>query len=214
MIRIARIVYVTANKHKAKEVEHVCQGARLDGVLVRDLFSFDIRPVHFKELLEVDLALKTREEVIQAYSYVKEPCIVEHAGLVFDGYESYPGGLTKPLWNVLGERFLDELNAKGRPAIARAVVAYCDGKRILTFVGETAGRLAEDCRGASDFYWDSVFVPECADPLVSGKTYGEIRSDPALGLAYKVLHLSQSTKALLEFLKYRRVNTPALWPRS
>lgn len=213
MRKLTKVVYVTANLHKRDEVAILRDAPLSDGTKVAEWFDFDIRPIHFKELLCVDLVLKTRQEVITAYSRVKEPCIVEHAGLVFDGYASYPGGLTKALWNVLGERFLDELNGVGRRVTASAVVAYCDGQQVLTFTGETRGTLASTFRGVADFYWDSVFVPDCSDEKVRGKTYSEIREDPLLGLRFKVIHLSQSTKAMLAFLEYRRLNAPWLWRR-
>ena len=44
------------------------------------------------------------------------------------------------------------------------------------------------------------------------QTYAEICGDPGKGLKKKIA-ISQSTKALLEFLKYRqKVGTPALFP--
>ena len=40
------------------------------------------------------------------------------------------GGLTKPMWDTLLDRFVDETKSAGRHATARAVVAYCDGCNI------------------------------------------------------------------------------------
>src|SRR5207248_9602557 len=120
-----------------------------DGRLIGDLFAFRIRDVPVKERLETDLAAMVEAEVREAYSVIKIPCIVEHAGLIFVDYaaQSYPGGLTKPMWNTLGDRFVEETKAAGRAAIARAVVAYCDGMSIRTFVGETRGQLVARPRG-------------------------------------------------------------------
>jgi len=64
------------------------------------------------------------------------------------------------MWNALGEKFLDETQSRGRKAIARAVIAYCDGQRVLTFVGDRPGTIANSPRGSRAFYWDTVFVPE------------------------------------------------------
>ena len=113
---------------------------------VRELFEFDIRPVPIQEILNVDLKVMVSAEVVNAYSQVKVPCIVEHAGLVFSEYldVSYPGGLTKPMWDTLEDRFVDETKSAGRQAIARAVIAYCDGMTVRTFVGERAGTIAKE----------------------------------------------------------------------
>ena len=207
------VVYATTSAAKALENE-VFRGSYIldSGVKVAEKFDFDIRNFTAKEVLEVDLEVMVRAEVFQAYSDLHVPCIVEHAGLVFEEYESvsYPGGLTKPMWNSLGKQFCEELNVTGRRAIARAVVAYCDGMSIKTFTGETLGTLTSPPRGASDFYWDTVFVPD--DPTGGDLTYAEIVEEPSLGLEHKVLRLSQSSKAIGQYLEYILVEGPSrLW---
>jgi inosine/xanthosine triphosphate pyrophosphatase family protein len=203
------IVYVTSNPYKAAESEIISAEVRLsNGLLVGQLFEFQIRSLSIKEVLDVDISAMVIAEVAEAYSQLKVPCIVEHAGLMFPEYSSYPGGLTKPMWNELGPSFVEETHSAGRRALARAVVAYCDGMTTRTFVGETNGRIADSPKGSRDFYWDTVFVP---DGQESGKsrTYAEIVDDG--GLEEKVVHFSQSTKAMLQFLEYRLLYPPKLW---
>jgi len=202
------VVYVTSSRFKAEEnrvFQEVCTLS--DGSLVNQHFQFQIRPLEIKEVLEVDLAVMVQAEVVQAYSQIKVPCIVEHAGLIFEEYKSssYPGGLTKPMWNTLGENFLDETKSAGRRAIARAVVAYCDGKNVHTFMGETLGRLADAPRGSRDFYWDTIFIPDTTDAAAANKTYAEIVETSSLGLAFK-MRLSQSARAMIAFLDYLQAN--------
>lgn len=209
------VVYVTSSDFKIEENKLLSSECHLaDGTPVSDVFEFKIRRVPITEILEVDLAVMVQAEVVAAYSQIKVPCIVEHAGLIFENYEreSYPGGLTKPMWNVLGDRFLDETHSRGRRALARAVVAYCDGVQVKTFVGETRGTLADSPRGSQRFYWDTIFVADEAGGPAAGKTYAEIVDDPSLGRSYKVRLLSQSTRAMLNFLEHRRsAGTSPLW---
>jgi inosine/xanthosine triphosphate pyrophosphatase family protein len=82
------------------------------------------------------------------------------------------------------------------------VVAYCDGLTVSTFVGETRGRLADHARGSRKFYWDTVFIPDELDGSPGKDTYAQIVDDPARGMAYKVENLSQSTKAMRNFLDF------------
>lgn len=166
-----------------------------------------------KETLEVDLAEMVKAEARDAYQRLLVPCIVEHAGLIFDEYaeQGYPGGLTKPMWDTLRERFVAETRGDGKGATARAVIGYCDGKTVKTFVGETHGRLVEEPRGSRDFYWDTVFVPDKVDGEPGTLTYAEIVGDETLGLEHKMTHLSQSSKAMREFLEYRFAHPPELW---
>src|ERR1017187_4151893 len=119
-----RIVYVTSSKFKKEENETFLRECSLaSGTRINDVFEFDIRPVPIQEILNVDLAVMVSAEVVSAYSQLKVPCIVEHAGLIFGEYRdrSYPGGLTKPMWDTLADRFVAETGSAGRRAVARAV---------------------------------------------------------------------------------------------
>jgi inosine/xanthosine triphosphate pyrophosphatase family protein len=207
------IVYVTSSTFKQEENRVFVDHATLsDGTPVREVFTFRIWPVPIKEVLEVDITTMVIAEVAEAYSQLRIPCIVEHAGLVFSDYltASYPGGLTKPMWNGLQESFIRETQSAGRRALARAVVAYCDGMSIDTFVGETHGTIAPEPRGERRFYWDTVFVPDM-NGSPGSRTYAEIVRDD--GIEAKMSGLSQSARAMLKFLDYRRKQPPTkLWP--
>lgn len=211
-----KVIYVTSSKFKQQENAAFCKVAKLcDGTPISALFEFEFRPQTITEMLEVDLQVLVSNEVTKAYQQIRVPCIVEHAGLIFDEFldKSYPGGLTKPMWNALSDRFIDETHSANRRAYARAVVAYCDGKRVETFVGETAGKIAPAPRGSRDFYWDTVFMPDTTDARAAGKTFSEIVEDPALGLEFKMAQLSQSSRAMIAFLEYLRANPPGpFWP--
>jgi inosine/xanthosine triphosphate pyrophosphatase family protein len=210
-----RVVYVTSSKFKKEENDAFLRECVLpDGRRIDDVFEFDIRPVPIQEILNVDLAVMVSAEVVSAYSQLKVPCIVEHAGLIFSEYadRSYPGGLTKPMWDTLRDRFVEETKSVGRRAIARAVVAYCDGKQVQTFVGERAGTIADRPRGGRQFYWDTVFIPEDPAGRVQDLTYAEIVENTNFGLAYKMRELSQSSAAMKSFLEYRlKTGEPELW---
>lgn len=213
--RKIRVVYVTSSQYKKEENAEFVKHCMLDNrTPVRERFEFDIRPVPIQEILNVDLKVMVAAEVVSAYSQLKVPCIVEHAGLVFDKYidVSYPGGLTKPMWDTLRDRFVDETQSAGRRAIARAVIAYCDGKTVKTFVGERTGKIATKPCGKRGFYWDTIFIPDDPSGMTKGKTYAEIADDPSLGLRYKVTELSQSSAAMKSFLNHRiQEGDPYLW---
>jgi len=199
------INYVTSSKFKMDEnVVFRSECVLKSGQKIDEVFEFVFRSEQIKEILEVDLHVMVQAEVVNAYSKIKVPCIVEHAGLIFEDYKDrlYPGGLTKPMWDTLKERFIAETGSKGRRAIARAVVAYCDGKSIRTFTGETPGTIADAPRGSREFYWDTIFIPDGTSGAAVGKTYAEIVDDASLGLVYKMKHLSQSGKAMKEFLEF------------
>ncbi|MBF0274335.1 MAG: hypothetical protein HQK84_03780 [Nitrospinae bacterium] len=195
--------YVTSSKFKKEENCEFSKNCKLtDGSLIKDIFKFTLHTLNIAERLEVDIEEMVKHEVKEAYSSLRIPCIVEHAGLIFKDYDrrNYPGGLTKPLWNTLGDDFILETNSSNREATARAVIGYCDGKTIKTFIGETKGFLADKPRGDRKFYWDTVFIPDKTLNL----TYAEIVQQK--GLDYKLIHFSQSAKAMIKFLEFLRNN--------
>lgn len=209
------IVYSTTSQHKKTEIEEACNSALVQVPLgnslpIGELFEFKFRDGAPVEPLERDLEQMVRHKCISAYKNLLVPCIVEHAGLIFDDHlsENYPGGLTQPMWDALGaEKFILETRGNGRRVIARAVIGYCDGLNVRCFTGETRGTLADRPRGKREFYWDTIFIPEN-----ESLTYAEVCADPGLGLKRKIA-LSQSIKALLGFLAYRIGAGPsALFP--
>ena len=210
-----KIVYITKSGFKKDENDVFVRTCTLsNGQRIEDVFEFEIRRVPIQEILNVDLLAMVSAEVVSAYAQVKVPCIVEHAGLIFDDYKdrSYPGGLTKPMWDTLRERFVEETHSAGRRAIARAVVAYCDGMHVKTFIGERAGTIADQPRGNRKFYWDTVFIPDDPTGRANNLTYAEIVDDAGLGLDYKIKELSQSSQAMMAFLDYRlSAGDPELW---
>jgi inosine/xanthosine triphosphate pyrophosphatase family protein len=118
------------------------------------------------------------------------------------------------MWNTLNDNFIKETASANRRAIARAVVGYCDGMDVFAFTGETLGTIADTPRGNRNFYWDTVFVPDDPTGKSKDKTYAEINDDPNLGLIHKVVHLSQSTRAMLQLLEFLRKKPPTMLWRS
>lgn len=191
--------YVTSSAFKIEEMKAFLDNCELsDKSKVKDQFNFNIKKLNIPEKLEVDIEKMVVHEVRQAYNILKVPCIVEHAGLIFNKYSTrnYPGGLTKPLWNTLGDDFLTETNSKGLQVVAKAVIAYCNGKEVKTFIGETTGILSDTPKGNRKFYWDTIFIPDSTLNL----TYAEIVEQ--YSLAYKLIHYSQSAKAMIKFLEF------------
>lgn len=108
----AQIVYCSWSDYKKEEWEAVRTTHSLTSLPERnlgDLFDLEFRQVETEEPLLCDLEEMVRHKAFSAYQQARVPCIVEHAGLVLEGHEgnSYPGGLTQPMWDALGaEAFL------------------------------------------------------------------------------------------------------------
>lgn len=202
-----KLVYCSSSKWKMEEWEVARYFDFEPGVTIDSLIEFEFRKVPTQEPLLRNLEDMVREKAISAYKATLVPCVVEHAGLILDGYEraNYPGGLTQPMWDALGpEKFVESCAVLSQHAVAQAVIGYCDGAELRTFLGETHGALRASPAGARGFYWDPVFCPDD----FGGKTYAEIADR---NLAEK-LKVSQSIKALRKLVDYRKGRSPILFP--
>lgn len=163
-----KLFFVTTNETKAAEVKAFF--AESDVAAAREIelcvVSHDVQEIMHPKLKEVVF-----HKTLEAYRYLRQPCLVEHGGLFFDGLPELPGALGKLIWIAVGDRMCSFLGAHdARGATARAILGYCDGKRIRLFTGETRGEVAERARGEyNKSNWDPIFIPEG-----STKTYAEM----------------------------------------
>jgi XTP/dITP diphosphohydrolase len=179
-----KIYFVTVNEFKAKEVPYFLRESGVD-LQVVDL------PI--QEILNIDLSVIIKDKVLKAYREFGRPCVVEHGGLMIDALKGLPGGLSKVVWDTIGDKICNFLGrADSRAATAQSVIGYCDGQRIHIFIGETRGTIAECSRGAYKFQWDPIFIPDGQD-----KTYAE------LGFPDKCKY-SQAAEAWRQLLSHLR----------
>ena len=69
-----------------------------------------------QEIMHPELEAVVRSKALEAYKYLRQPCVVEHGGLFFEGLRELPGPLGKIIWNAVGERmrgFLEEFARGG-----------------------------------------------------------------------------------------------------
>lgn len=159
----ARIIFVTGNEHKRREVREIL------GV---DLEAADL---DVPEVQAVDPAEVAASKVLAARGALDSPealLVAEDSGISVDAWNGFPGALTKWLLESVGnEGFLKMLAGFGdrsARAVCVAAVAGPDGG-VLTFRGEVEGRIVPEARGAGGFGYDPIFVPEW-----SGLTYAEL----------------------------------------
>jgi XTP/dITP diphosphohydrolase len=163
-----KLYFVTTNENKAAEAlaffsENESPATRsIELCVVRH----DVQEIMHPKLEEV-----VRHKALEAYRYLRQPCLVEHGGLFFEALPDLPGPLGKLIWNAVGDRMCGFLRDEdARTATARAIIGYCDGRRIRLYNGETAGEVAHAARGDyNTSNWDPIFIPDG-----STETYGEM----------------------------------------
>lgn len=149
----SQIIFVTSNPYKTQEVRAV---GRDFGISVTDY------KLKIEELQTEDTEKLVRTKALAAFSELRLPVIVDHAGLHMDCLEGLPGNLTQLFWDRIGGQGLCDIAGIRREREARAVttIAYCDTRRIHIFSAFRSGSIADRPRGARRFQWDTIFVPE------------------------------------------------------
>src|SRR5688500_12066721 len=105
---MVKVRYATSSAFKQQEVAVILATMEIPSqygapAKVQDHFEFEFSPVTTDEPLERDLEAMVKYKARSAYRHIMAPCIVEHAGLILERFESesYPGGLTQPMWDAL-----------------------------------------------------------------------------------------------------------------
>jgi len=160
-----RFVVVTTNKGKAKEFEEI---------FLKYGLRFRLEPLETPEVQSMDLKQVATKSALYAYSVLREPVMVEDAGLFIDALKGFPGPFSSYVFKTIGIQGVLKLmeGVKDRRARFKSVLAfYCPlSDSVYTFTGEVEGWIAEKPRGTRGFGFDPIFVPAEGD----GRTFGEM----------------------------------------
>lgn len=146
-----RLVLVSGNKPKAREVERIIQ------------IPIDIVDVEIDEIQGLDPKKIVLHKLNEAFKIVGKPVIVDDVSFEVEVWNGFPGPLIK--WLLEGKNdpslILKMLgNEKNRKATAKLYLGYHDGKKSHIFSGEVKGTIANESRGDNGFGWDKVFIPD------------------------------------------------------
>jgi XTP/dITP diphosphohydrolase len=147
-----KIYFVTVNEFKFQEAKDYLRGSKVE----LERVNYQIR-----EILDLNLEVIVRDKCLKAYEQAHVPCVVEHGGVGIDALKGLPGGLSKVVWDNLGDQLCKLIpRDESRSAKATSVIGYCDGKRIKLYKGVTEGEIVTQARGDYKFQWDPIFSPK------------------------------------------------------
>jgi len=144
------LYYISHNPFKCEEVK---------ALLTQRGIAVETALLEIKEIQSSSIEEIARDKAKKAFATIKRPLLVEQTGLVFEEYNGFPSGLTQPVWDALGAENFSKLFG-GKAVNAVSIIAYCDGKKVFFFSGETKGQISNEPLGKSMFQWDTVFIPE------------------------------------------------------
>jgi XTP/dITP diphosphohydrolase len=149
----ARMVFVTGNEHKRREVREIL-GVELEAA---DLDVPEIQGIDPADVAAAK-ALAAREALGCPTAYV----LAEDSGIMVEAWNGFPGALTKWLMGSVGNEgllgMLSGFEDRAARSVCVAAVATPDGS-VYTFRGEVRGKIAPEARGEGGFGYDPVFVP-------------------------------------------------------
>ena len=183
---MSEIYFISVNEYKAEEIKYCFKNAGIHLVIVDN--------IQIQEVMDIDLEVIVSNKILQAYSKLHRPCVVEHGGLCIDALNGLPGGLSKVIWDTVNGEICRWVPADNRKAVAKSIVGYCDGQERHLFIGETRGIISDSKRGKREFQWDPIFIPKSCD-----KTYAE------LGFPDKMKY-SQAAKAWRKLITHIKKN--------
>ena len=176
------LYFVTSNPNKYKEVAEILKP---HGIQV------EWANIKLKEIQSNDIDEIARDKVLKAFRRMMAPVMVEHDGLILEDFGQIPGGLTQVFWDALGAQGFCRIFSRDKEtaAVAQAVIAYCDSRKVELFRGSAKGKIVTEPRDYEDFQWDCVFQPDEYEETYS--QLGEIKKE-----------ISMRRKALNEFAEY------------
>ena len=180
-MKIDKLVLVSSNKNKAREVERILE------------IPIEIKEIDLDEIQELDLEKVALHKLNQAFEIVKSPVIIDDVSFEVEEWKGFPGPLIKWLLKASGGdnanvmlKMLDGVS--DRSAVAKLAVGFHDGKTARVFIGESKGIVATEIRGDNGFGWDPVFIPEGYDQTFAQMTPSEKDKISHRGRALAKLH--------------------------
>lgn len=182
-----RFTIVTTNMGKVEEFRRIFEEYGL---------KFRVEPLRTKEIQSLDLEEIAIESAYYAYNVLREPVLVEDAGLFIEALGGFPGPYSSYVYRTIGVEGVLRLMEGRRDRGARffsAIAFYSPLTELKVFTGEVRGRLAHEPRGTSGFGFDPIFIPDEGD----GRTFAEMGVEEKNRLS----HRGRAAKKFAEWIK-------------
>lgn len=184
-MKLDKIILVTGNKNKAREVERILN------------IPLKIESIELDEIQELDLEKVALHKLNQAFELVKRPVIIDDVSVEIKAWNDFPGPLIKWLLKAGNDGNASVLlkllkNESNRSAVAKLAIGFHDGKKAHIFIGEVKGTIAFEIRGDNGFGWDPVFIPDGYK-----ETFAEMDPD----LKDSMSHRGRALEKLKDFIK-------------
>ncbi len=178
------LFFATSNVVKVEEAERILKE--------NDIFILHL-PMKLPELQSENLEEIAVFSAQKGWEDQEKPLFVEDAGLFINELKGFPGPYSSYVFKTLSNEGILKLMSQleDRTAYFQSVIAFCNGKKIVTFKGEVNGKISREIRGKYGFGFDPIFIPEEGD----GRTFGEMNISEKTAISHR-------TRALRKFAKW------------
>ena len=187
-----KLVFVTSNPHKVKEIKEILSDYDLDIVSPKEI------GISMPEIIEDGISYQ-ENALIKARALsglTKEIVFADDSGLEIKSMGNKPGlESARYAASFGGHKYAFPIifnNIKGKDRSARFVcdIALIDGDTTKVFEGICPGHISEYVRGDNGFGYDPIFIPDGYD-----KSYAELGDE-------EKNRISHRGRALFEMVKY------------
>lgn len=179
-----KIYFITRNRHKFLEASRIMQkyGIKLE---IREINKLEVQSLSLREIVLHGL--------VNLYSLVSKPLVIEDAGLFIRTLNWFPGPYSSYVFKTIGCQGILKLmdGIEDRYAKFKSVVGYIDAKNTILFEGEVEGSIAYEARGNRGFGFDPIFTPKGEN-----KTFAQMSIEEK----NKLSHRAKAFKKLAEWL--------------
>lgn len=180
------IFFATSNVMKVEEAERILKEY--------DIFSLHL-PMKLPEIQSENLEEIAVFSAQKAWENQEKPLFVEDAGLFIEELKGFPGPYSSYVFKTISNEGILKLmsQSEDRTAYFQSVIAFCNGKKTVTFKGEVKGKISREIRGNYGFGFDPIFIPDEGD----GRTFGEMNISEKTAIS----HRTRALKKFAEWIK-------------
>jgi len=185
MQQSSEVFFVSSNEHKFEEVQRILSNL---GVNIK-LFKTTLEEIQSNSLNEI-----AKRKVIDAFTKIQKPVIIEDDGLFINSLNGFPGPYSSYAYDTIGNKGIIQLlqNSEHRDAKFVAIIAYCNGiDEIKLFESSIPGKISKEIEKGGWGY-DPIFIPDG-----ESKTYANVSDKD------KFSHRSASLKKFSDWFMHK-----------
>jgi len=189
MQQSSELFFVSSNTHKFTEAQRILSNLGLE----ISLFKTTLEEIQSNSLGEI-----AKRKVLDAYSKVQKPVIIEDDGLFIDSLDGFPGPYSSYAYDTIGNKGIMNLLEKieSRNAKFVAIIAYCNGvDDVQLFESSIPGKISLSIEEGGWGY-DPIFIPDG-----ESKTYANVSDKD------KFSHRSASLKKFSDWFMHTQLDS-------